>query len=245
MSNWRHRCAHPPRTSRLYQCLDSEARLGGIIKRMNSLGLFTYSKIHSSWCTVLFLSFPPSLLLYGHTVQGREQLQIQAASATYTTACSNTRSLTHGVRDWIHILMDTSQVCSHWATMGTPAGYILCSIYADVFINSFPFKCWIVFHYMDVPLCVFFIPHLGCFQFLMIIKKATTNISVQIGSFSFHLGKYPEVGLCKCMFNTKKLPICLPNWLHHFIFAPTMNIRGPQLLYILTHLVLFIFFSFF
>ena len=48
--------------------------------------------------------------------------QIQAASATYTTAHSNAVSLTHWVkaRDRIHILMDTSWIRYHWATAGTP-----------------------------------------------------------------------------------------------------------------------------
>ena len=45
-----------------------------------------------------------------------QQGRIKAASATYTTAHGNTRSLTH----WTSFLMDTSRVHYHWATMGTP-----------------------------------------------------------------------------------------------------------------------------
>ena len=41
-------------------------------------------------------------------------------SSTYTTAHSNTGSLTHWVRPGIrHILMDTSRICFHCATVGT------------------------------------------------------------------------------------------------------------------------------
>ena len=51
-----------------------------------------------------------------------QQRQIWAVSATYASACSNTRSLTplSKARDQTCILMDTSWVCYHWATAGTP-----------------------------------------------------------------------------------------------------------------------------
>ena len=50
-----------------------------------------------------------------------QQCRIPAASATYTIAHGNTRSLTHcDARDWTHILMDTSWVCHCWAITGTP-----------------------------------------------------------------------------------------------------------------------------
>ena len=43
------------------------------------------------------------------------ELQLPA----YTTAHGSARSLSEG-RDWIHILMDTSQIRFHCATMETP-----------------------------------------------------------------------------------------------------------------------------
>ena len=51
-----------------------------------------------------------------------QQHQIQAASATYTTAHCNAISFysLSKTRDRTHILMDTIRVCYHWATMGTP-----------------------------------------------------------------------------------------------------------------------------
>ena len=52
-----------------------------------------------------------------------QQPRIQAMSVTHTIAHSNVRSLTHWTRpgrDWTLVLMDTSWVCYHWATIGIP-----------------------------------------------------------------------------------------------------------------------------
>ena len=53
------------------------------------------------------------------------------------------------------ILMDTSQVCYHWATTGTPP------------------HCFYPFNHQSTP-------HLGCFHLLAIINHASMNMLVQI-----------------------------------------------------------------
>ena len=55
------------------------------------------------------------------------ELQIQATSASYTTAHNDARSLTklRKARDWTRILKNTSQFHYLWATMGTPRVKIL------------------------------------------------------------------------------------------------------------------------
>ena len=51
-----------------------------------------------------------------------QQHGIQVKSVTYTTAPSNARSLTLSkARERTHILMDTSRILFHYATMGTPS----------------------------------------------------------------------------------------------------------------------------
>ena len=56
-----------------------------------------------------------------------QQRGIQATSAIYTSAHSNTSQILHPLieaRDQTYILTDTSRVCYHWATIGTPGSYI-------------------------------------------------------------------------------------------------------------------------
>ena len=61
----------------------------------------------------------------------KSELQLQAytmaTAATYTTAPSNTSTLTHWGRPGIktHIFMDTSQIHSHWATTGTSGSWLV------------------------------------------------------------------------------------------------------------------------
>ena len=61
----------------------------------------------------------------------KSELQLQAhtmaTATTYTTAPSNTSTLTHWGRPGIktHIFMDTSQIHSHWATTGTSGSWLV------------------------------------------------------------------------------------------------------------------------
>ena len=59
-----------------------------------------------------------------------QQCRIQAASAIYTTAHSNARSLNplSKARDQTLVLMGASQIRFHWATMGTPRGHYSCML---------------------------------------------------------------------------------------------------------------------
>ena len=72
--------------------------------------------------------------------------------------------------------------------------------------------------------------HLGCFQVLVIKKKAAVIICVQVlcgHEFSIPLGKYQGMRLLDSMVREclifKKLTNCLPKWLYHFVFPLAMN----------------------
>ena len=72
-------------------------------------------------------------------------------SATYTTGHSNAGYLTHWAktRDWSCVLMDASQICFLWATMGTPNFFLRIlslplshKMFTCTPINNFIFLCF-------------------------------------------------------------------------------------------------------
>ena len=64
-----------------------------------------------------------------------QQLGIQASSATYTTAHNSVDPQPTEARDGTHVLMDTSWIHFHYATVGTPKMVILFNL---LFLLLFP-----------------------------------------------------------------------------------------------------------
>lgn len=79
---------------------------------------------------------------------------------------------------------------------------------------SVSFDCWVVFHFIDIPLFILspVEEHQACFQFLVIMNKAAKDIRVcvfvHIQGFIF-LGEYPRLELLG-----HKVNICLRQEMH-------------------------------
>ena len=87
-----------------------------------------------------FYIFKAASVAYGGS-QARGWVRAAAASLRHRHSCSNVRSEQccsslqcwilnplSEARDWTCIPMDTSQFSYHWATMGTPRGYVLSKV---------------------------------------------------------------------------------------------------------------------
>ena len=99
-------------------------------KKKNSVALF-YLFLFKGWTPKAYrisqardrIGAATASLHHGHN----NTSQIQDESATYTTAHGNMKilNLLTESRDQTDILMDTSQVHYHWATMGTPKNLLI------------------------------------------------------------------------------------------------------------------------
>ena len=104
--------------------------------------IYIYTYIHTHTHTHIYIPTHTHTLFFlvllglhlRHMEVFRQGVKSELQLSAYTTAIAtpdlghicnlhhrNTRSLTHWWgQDWTNILMDTSRVCYHWATMGTP-----------------------------------------------------------------------------------------------------------------------------
>ena len=114
--------------------------------------IFKFLSDSSIW--FIFFLFRAASTAYGSS-QARDQLRAAATSQHHNHHTPDLRpicdlhhssqqrqilNLLSKVQDWTHILMDTSWVRNHWATMGTPDHLILLSYHLRFGLSCLPLK---------------------------------------------------------------------------------------------------------